>query len=305
MKLFAKKKHFKSHEVRDALVFALPWFIGFFAFTLYPIIRSFMYSFQEYDILHEPKWIGLSNYSKLLTDSRFSASLYNTFYYTMFSVPLQIALALLLAFLMTRKIRGLRIFRSIYFFPSVISGVAVVLVWKLMFQGDYGLINNILSYIGIRGPAWLDNPLWSKPALILMSLWGVGMSMVIYIAAMLGVPTTLYEVAEIDGASGWTQFRKITLPLISPAVFYTLVINIAAALQIFTQVYALTGRPPLAAPGGPADSTLVLVLYLYDQAFTFLKMGYASTLAWVLFLIILILTLFQFKTSKGWVHYEE
>lgn len=303
--LHVKKRRFKRHEVRDALIFASPWFIGFFTFILYPIVRSFIYACQKYDLLHEPKWIGLSNYFKLPADSRFIASLYNTLYYTVFSVPLQIALALLLAFLMTRKIIGLRVFRSIYFFPSVILGIAVVLVWKLMFQGDYGLINNILSYVGIRGPAWLANPAYSKSALILMSLWGAGMSMVIYIAAMLGVPTALYEAAKMDGASGWIQFRKITLPLITPAVFYTLVINIATAFKIFTQVYALTGRPPLGAPGGPADSTLVLVLYLYEEAFTFLNMGYAATLAWVLFLIILVVTLFQFKMSKRWVYYEE
>jgi len=304
MNNFYKKGRFKHQEVRDALVFASPWFLGFFAFIVWPLIRSFVYGFQKYDILHKPSWIGISNYLNLLRDLRFFTSVYNTFYYTVFSVPLQILLALLLASLMTKKIIGLRFFRSVYFLPSVISGVAVTLIWKLMFQGDYGLINNILSYVGIRGPAWLDNPAWSKPALILMSLWSTGMTMIIYIAAMMGVPKQLYEAAKIDGASRWTQFTRITLPFITPAIFYTMVININASLQIFTQVYALTGRPPLGAPGGPADSTLVLVLYLYQKAFTFLDMGYASAMAWILFLIILLITLFQFGIAKKWVHYE-
>ena len=229
--------------------------------------------------------------------------MYNTVYYAGISDPLQIVLALFLAFLLTRDIRGKTIFKSIYFMPSVIAGVAVALIWKLMFQGDFGIINNLLGYIGIEGPIWLDSPLWSKPALILMSTWQVGTIMIIYIAAIQNIPKELYEAAKIDGAHSLTQYIRITIPLISPVIFFTLIIRTIDSFKIFSEVYALTFDNPN-PPGGPAQSTLMLVVYLYEIAFSVVQMGYASTLAWFLLVCVLALTMIHFWLSKKWVYYD-
>lgn len=293
----------KTRNAVDGFIMALPWILGSSVFFYWPIVQTFIYSFESYDVFNPPVWIGISNYKKLFNDGHFIRSLSNTLFYAGISVPLQIIFALFLAFLVTRKIKGNTIFKSIYFMPSVIAGVAVALIWKLMFQGDFGIINNILSYVGISGPPWLDSVRWAKPALILMSTWQVGTIMIIYVAAIQNIPKDLYDAAKIDGAGIWTQFIKITMPMISPVIFFTLIIRTIDSFKIFSQVYALTYDNPN-PPGGPAESTLMIVVHLYTTAFSLIQMGYASTIAWFLCFCVLSLTLIHFWLSKKWVYHD-
>ena len=293
-----------TRERIDGLVMASPWLIGFFVFVLSPTVRTFIFSFQEYDIIHPPVWVGLNNYRRLFSDEVFGTSMYNTAYYSLVSVPLQLLFALFLAFLMGRRIVLKTLITSIYFLPSVITGVAVALIWKLMFQGSYGVLNTLLGYVGITGPVWLDSPEWAKVALVILSLSRIGTFMIIYMAAIQGVPRDLYDAAQIDGAGQVRQFTRITVPIITPAIFFTLIIGFIYSFQIFTEVMSLTINF-VGGPGGPARSTLMLVVYLYQEAFTFLRMGYAATLAWVLLIMVLFLTAVNFWLGKRWVHYEQ
>ncbi|MCE5300088.1 MAG: sugar ABC transporter permease [Spirochaetia bacterium] len=279
--------------------FLSPWILGMILFTGGPIIASFLLAFCNWDLITTPQWIGFDNFARMFTDSRFLASLYNTFYYTLFAVPLGIVGSVLVALLMNQEWKSVRILRTIYYLPSVTAGVASAIIWMWLLNPDFGLINYGLKLIGITGPQWMADENWSKPALIIMSLWGVGGNMIIYLAGLQGVPRQLYEAAEIDGAGMIQKFWNVTVPMLTPVIFFNLIMSIVASFQIFTQVYVMTG-----GQGGPADSTLVLVLYIYQHAFKFHNMGYASALAWVLFIIILIFTLIQFKVSGGWVHYE-
>ena len=292
-----------TRERIDGLVMAAPWLIGFFVFVLSPTVRTFIFSFQDYDIIHPPVWVGFDNYRRLFADEVFGTSMYNTAYYSLVSVPLQLLFALFLAFLMGRRIVLKTLITSIYFLPSVITGVAVALIWKLMFQGSYGVLNTLLGYLGITGPVWLDSPEWAKVALVILSLSRIGTFMIIYMAAIQGVPRDLYDAAQIDGAGQVRQFTRITVPLITPAIFFTLIIGFIYSFQIFTEVMSLTLNF-VGGPGGPARSTLMLVVYLYQEAFTFLRMGYAATLAWVLLIMVLLLTAANFWLGKRWVHYE-
>jgi multiple sugar transport system permease protein len=225
--------------------------------------------------------------------------MYNTFYYTIFSVPLGIIGSIMVALLMNQKWKSVRLLRTIYYLPSVTAGVASAIIWMWLLNPDFGLINYGLSILGIKGPQWMADEVWAKPAFIIMSLWGVGGNMIIYLAGLQGIPRQLYEAAEIDGAGMMQKFRYVTLPMLTPVIFFNLIMSIVWSFQIFTQVYVMTG-----GQGGPADSTLVMVLYIYQQAFKFHNMGYASAIAWVLFIIILLFTMLQFKISGGWVHYE-
>jgi len=232
-------------------------------------------------------------------DKKFWISLGNTFYYTIFAVPLGIVGSILVALLMNQEWKSVRLLRTIYYLPSVTAGVASAIIWMWLFNPDFGLINYGLSMMGIKGPLWLADEAWSKPALVVMSLWGVGGNMIIYLAGLQGVPRQLYEAAEIDGAGLWHKFRHVTIPMLTPVIFFNLIMSIVWSFQIFTQVYTMTG-----GQGGPADSTLVLVLYIYHFAFKYHHMGYACALAWALFLVIMIFTFMQFKIAGGWVHYE-
>jgi multiple sugar transport system permease protein len=278
-------------------LFAAPWLIGCLAFKIGPLCASLYYSFTQYEVLTPPRWIGLENYKALFSDSLFYKSIFNTVYYVALSVPLQIIVALCLAMLLKRERFGTNLFRTIFYVPSVVSGVTLAMIWLWMFNPDFGLINNVLGILGLAEPAWLADPAWAKPALVLMSLWGVGTNMVIYIAALQGVPQELYEAAVIDGSSAFHSFWKITLPMISSVIFFTLVTGIIGSFQVFTQAYVMT-------QGGPANATLFYVMYLYQQAFVYFKMGYASSLAWVLFVIVLIITVIQFRFADRWVYYE-
>ena len=278
-------------------LFASPWIIGFLLWTVGPMLASLVIAFTNWDLITEAKFVGAQNFVAMAADSLVWKSLQVTTVYAVVSVPLQIALGLGLALLLNGNIHFLRFYRTAFYLPSVLSGVAVALLWRWLFSTEFGLFNAMLASIGIRGPSWLGDPQWALPSLILMSLWGVGAGTIIYLAGLQGIPTDLYEAAEVDGASSWVRFWKITLPMMTPVLFFTLVTGFIAALQVFTQAFIMTS-------GGPNNATLFYLLYLYRNAFEYFRMGYASALAWVLFIYILVLTLVLQRSSRYWVYYE-
>lgn len=288
-------------------LFALPYLIGLCVFALYPIAMSFYYSFTRYDIFSSPEWIGLANYTELFGDRFFWTSIYNTLYYTFISVPLGMLVALLLALLLNVKVPGQSFFRTLFFLPSITPLVAASLLWLWIFNARFGLLNSVITPVldflndfldsSLTAPGWLADPGWSKPALILMSLWGVGGTMVLYLAALQDVPQSLYEVAELDGAGPFRRFLSVTLPMISPVLFFTLVMGLIAAFQVFLQAYVMTA-------GGPGDSTTFYCLYLFNNGFLYFRLGYASAMAWILFLLVIAVTFLVFKTTGRYVYYE-
>jgi len=285
-------------EMYTAWLFISPWVLGFIFFLALPIALSVYYSFTAFNVFQPPRWIGLANFRALSTDPLFWKALYNTAYYTFLSVPLMMIISLGIALLLNSKLRGMRIFRTIFFLPSVLSGVGVALLWLWIFNPDYGLINLLLGYLGIEGPLWLYSPQWAKPAMVIMSLWGLGGVMVINLAGLQSVPEQLYEAARVDGASNWAQFRYVTLPMLSPTLFFNFITLTIGSFQVFTQAYIMTG-------GGPVHSTLFYVLYLFQTAFESLRMGYASAMAWILFFVIVTVSLIQIAVSRRLVYYEE
>lgn len=286
----------RQEEIAGWLM-ASPWIVGILLWILGPFAAAGYLSFTDYDILSRSNFVGLENFQTMLTDDPlFWKSMQVTSIYAFVSIPLQIVLGLWLAMLLNTKIRGLAWFRTIYYLPAVLSGVAVSFLWIWVFSADWGVLNYVLSWFGISGPNWLTSERWALPSLILMSLWGVGSGMVIYLAGLQGVPTELYEAAEVDGATAVRKFWHITLPMISPVILFQLIMGIIGALQTFTQGYVMT-------EGGPNDSTLFYVLYLWRNAFERLQMGYASALAWAIFAYILILTLLVLRSSGAWVYY--
>jgi multiple sugar transport system permease protein len=286
---------------REAVLFYLcisPWILGFGLFVLGPVLASLGLSFTRWDLLTDPVFTGVRNYQRMAEDKLFWQSLSVTIRYTLLYVPSELAGGLLLALLMNQKgVRGIRGVRTIYYLPTIISGVAFVVVWMWLFHPEAGLINATLARVGIQGPRWLADPNTALPALWLMSLWGLGRTALIYLAGLKGIPQQLYEAAAMDGAGPWQSFRHVTLPMLTPTIFFNLVLSIIATFQTFTSAFVATN-------GGPLDSTLFYVLYLYRKAFQELQMGYASALAWVLFLIILVLTMLVVRSSQQWVYYE-
>jgi len=275
------------------------WAAGFLLFELGPLLASVFFSFTHYDIVSPARWFGLGNYSMIAVDHLFWQSLKVTCLYSLGGVGLGMVASLATALLLNRKIYGVSLFRTLFYLPSVISGVAVSLLWMWLFNPDLGLINSLLwSLFRIQGPGWIYVEDWALPSLIVMSLWGVGGSIVIYLASLQGIPTELYEAAEIDGADSWVRLLSITLPMMSPVIFFNLIMGIIGSFQVFTQGYVMT-------KGGPHNATLFYVLYLYRYAFQYLQMGYASALAWILFLILLVLTMLVFRSATAWVYYEE
>ena len=293
-----RKLSMRQRESIDFYIAIAPWLIGFFLFTGGPILFSMIMSLTDWSGLTTRNFIGIQNYVTMLSqDKLFWIALKNTFYYAFASVALGTLGALLAAMLLNQKVPGTSIFRTLFYLPSVTSGVAIAIMWIWMFNPQVGMINYLLSLIGIEGPGWLNSQTWAMPALIFMSLWGIGANMIIILAGLQGIPDHLYEAAKIDGASKWTEFRNITIPMLSPVLFFVIIISIIESFQIFTNVYVMTR-------GGPGTATLVYVMHLYLNAFEYQKMGYASALAWVLFLIIMALTLIQLKASNRWVYYE-
>ncbi|MRS03561.1 sugar ABC transporter permease [bacterium] len=288
-------------EARWAYFFISPWIIGFIIFTMGPMIVSLYLSFTDYSLgssISWPTFTGLENYIKLFAqDPKFWHSLGVTVTYAIIAVPLTLFFGFMVAFLLNLKVPGLAVWRTLYYLPSVTPAVAGAILWGIIFNPSFGIMNWFLSLMSIKGPGWLSSQQWALPALIIMSLWGVGGGMIIYLAGLQGIPTTLYEAAEMDGANSFKKLIHITLPLMTPVIFFNLVIGIIGTFQFFTGVYVLTR-------GGPADATLFYNLYLYNNAFRYMEMGYASSLAWVLFVIVLLLTLLVFRSSSLWVYYE-
>ncbi|HLE27622.1 MAG TPA: sugar ABC transporter permease [Anaerolineales bacterium] len=286
-------------EAAWAYAFIAPWLIGFVVFTVGPMIASLYFSFTDYNIVDTPRWIGAANFVNLFRDELFWRSLGITLKYAAFVLPLGLVISYLVAVLLNQKVPGVNLWRTVYFLPSVVAGVAVALLWSRIFDPKFGILNPFLALFGIKGPGWLSDPDWAIPALVIMSLWSVGGSIIIYLAGLQGVPTDLYDAAKVDGATTWQRFRHVTLPMTTPVIFYNLVLGLIGTFQFFTEVYVLTG-----GAGGPARSTLFYNLYLYQNAFKYFHMGYASTMAWVLFTIVLGLTLLIFRSSDIWVYYE-
>jgi len=289
----------KRKQALLGFVFVAPWVIGFLIFGLYPIIKSIYFSLCQYDVLRIPQFIGIKNYTDLLfEDKYFWKSVWNTLFYTAVRTPMCILGSLLLAVLVNKAVKGMKIFRTTFFMPSIITGVVLSSLWLWILNPQYGLINSMLAFFGLHGPLWLQSTTWSKPAIILMSLWSIGGGrMLVFLAAIQGIPKTLYEVAELDGGGWWTKFRYITVPMISPVIFLWSVIEVIFSFQVFTEAYIMT-------QGGPLNSTLFYNLYLYMKAFDDFSMGYASALAWLLLVLTLVVTLIQFKISKKYVHYQ-
>lgn len=284
-------------HLRNGLLFCSPWIIGFSVFLLYPIIASFYYSLTEFSVLQPPAYIGWTNYRELLGDSVFRQAMVNTLYFAALALPLGMVVAIAIALLLNTDVKGMPLYRTIYFLPSLVPTVAAAILWLWIFNGEYGVLNYGLSKIGIHGPNWLSSPVWVKPALIVLSVWGIGNSMVIYLAGLQDVPAHLYEAADLDGAHWLQKIRHVTLPMLSPVILFNLIIGIIGTFQYFAIPYVM-------APNGqPARSAYFIAVDLYDNAFSYLKMGYASAIAWILFLMIAVLTALAFWASKGRVHY--
>ena len=289
-----------SNRVREsawAYLFLAPFFIGLLFFIVGPVFAAFAISFTSWDLLSPPQWVGLDNYRELADDRLFWIALKNTLYFTGVSVPVTLILALGLAALMNRKIRGIEALRAIYFFPVTASIVAVSLLWAWMYTPDFGIINYLLSYLGIPKINWLVDPRMAMPSVIIMSIWrGLGFNIVVFLAGLQSIPRDLYEAADLDGASGWQQFRQITVPLLTPTIFFATIMAIIASFQVFEQTYIMT-------QGGPGNATLTLVYQIFLNGFTYLRMGYASALSFVLFAILFVITIVQVNLQRKWVHY--
>ncbi len=283
------------------LFFVSPFIIGFTIFLLGPMLFSLYGSFTNYNITSRMDFTGMSNYIQMFTRDRiFYTSLYNTLYYVLFIVPLTAIGAVLMAILLNQKMRGIKAYRTIFYLPAVLSGVAVYILWMQLLSPSTGLINTVLSFVGIQGPAWLFEPEWTKPALIIMRLWSIGGTMLLYLATLQNVPTQLYESAQLDGANAIKRFWHITLPMITPIIFFDVVTTFIGAFQIFQEAYVMTDS----GTGGPANSLLFYNLHMWNKAFVAFDMGYAMAMSWVLFFIILILTIINLKLAPRWVHYE-
>jgi multiple sugar transport system permease protein len=280
-------------------IFISPWVFGFLLFTAGPMAFSLALSFFHWNLLDPASFAGLDNYQKAATDPLLRQAIKVTLLYAVLSVPLSTALSLAVALLMNTKVRGIHFFRTVWYLPSLVTGVAQTILFLWVFNPSYGLLNGVLAAVGLHGPAWFNSSFWSLPAVVLMSLWTVGGNMIIYLAGLQDVPAELYEAAELDGTGRWQRFWNITLPQISPVIFFNVVTGLIGAMQVFTQGYIVTQ-----AGGGPDNSLLFLVLYLYKNAFQFFQLGYASALAWILLVMILILTALVFRGSAFWVFYE-
>lgn len=295
-------------NLRNGLLFASPWLIGIAAFLAYPLLFSLYTSFCDYSTLEPPVWVGMQNYTDLVRDPLIYKSLGNTLAYGAIALPGTLIVAMAMALLLHANVRGASVFRTIFYLPCLVPAVAAALLWLWVFNGEHGILNygigrvlgggtRLLNETGIanvappRPPMWLGDPMWAKPALALMAIWSAGSTMIIYLAGLQDVPVELYEAAEIDGAGWWRRLVHVTLPCLSPLIYFTLIVGLIAVLQIFTPAYIMGGGPSGGTIGGPARSTLFYTLYLWAQAFEWLRMGYASAMAWMLFVVIVILTL--------------
>ncbi len=296
-----QRSSLSRREAILGLLYISPWLAGLLIFTAGPIIASAYFSLTDYMILAPPKWVGFANYARALSgrDENFWRAVYNTVYYAVIFVPTSILGSLAAATLLNVRIRGQSVFRTMFFIPSITPAVAAILLWVWIFSPEFGPLNSLLYMVGIQGPPWLGSPVWSKPALIIMALWGAvgGSTMIIFLAGLQGIPRELYEAADIDGASRWQSFRNVTVPMLSPAVFFNLVVGMIGAFRVFTSAFVATS-------GGPMYSTMFYMLHLFQQAFQYLYMGYASALAWLFVLLVLVLVILQVLMATRWVYYE-
>ncbi|MBZ4645977.1 MAG: multiple sugar transport system permease protein [Petroclostridium sp.] len=280
-----------------AVVLLLPNFLGFLIFVFLPVIAAFVLSFAQWDLINPIKWVGFGNYIELFKDEVFIKVFWNTIYFSVGTVPVGIALSLLLAIALDQNIMGIKFYRAAYFLPVISSMVAVAVVWQWIYNPEYGLLNFLLSVIGIKGPSWLSSTTWAMPAIMITNIWkGLGFNMLLFLAGLQGISESYYEAADMDGASWFAKFRHITIPLLSPTTFFVTVMSIINSFQVFDSVFLMT-------KGGPNRSTSVLVHYLYQNAFQYFRMGYASAIAYVLFFLVLFFTLIQLWRQKSWVVY--
>lgn len=290
----------KSKSDWAGYLYIMPWLLGLLLFTIGPMLFSLLLAFSKWDIItgvQSIEWVGLDNFKAIFHDELFYQSLKVTFIFALVSVPLYQIVSLLIAVLLNMRSRGMNVFRLIYFMPSVIPAVAVSMMWVMIFNPEYGILNKALGWFGIQGPAWLQDPSYAIGALIVMGIWGVGNTIIIYLSGLQSVPEDMHEAAELDGAGRIRRFFSITLPMISPTVFFNLIMGIIGGFQYFTQAFVMTN-------GGPLNSTLFYNLYLYNKAFQDYEMGYASALSWILFVIILVFTLIVIRSSSMWVYYQ-
>jgi multiple sugar transport system permease protein len=303
--LVAPRRRFLTLSRRrtiTGLLFASPWIVGFLCFTLYPMAASFYYSLTDYSLIHPPVWIGTGNYTQIVADPDFWTSLGNTLFMVIFDVPLYTLLSFLVALALNQPVRGLPIFRTLFMLPWVMPAAASATLFIFIFNPDYGLLNSALDSVNIMGPSWIYDATWAKPSLILMDLWTTGFGAVLFLAAMQGIPAELYEAASLDGAGGWTRTLRITVPLVSPVTLYSLIIGLIAIFGYFAQAYIFTSSAANGA--GPDNSLLFYMVNLYNAAFRYLRMGYASALAWILFVITLLASLLLLWSSRRWAYYE-
>jgi len=288
----------KYKEALWAYLFILPQAVGILVFIVGAVIVAFLLSFCEWDLVTPFRWVGLRNYIVQLNQPIFWKCLLNTAYFALGHIPLVIIFGLGLALILHKKILGITVYRSVFFLPFVTSSVAISLVWLWLYNPEYGLINSYLSLVGIKGPQWIASLRWAMPSIIILVVWKVvGYNMVLFLAGLTAIPAHLYDAAKIDGAGRWTQFRYVTLPMLSPTIFFILIISIIGSLQLFDEVFIMTR-------GGPANATSVLVHHIYKLAFSFFKIGEASAVAWILFMLIFLVTLVQFLLAKRWVYYR-
>ena len=288
----------RRREAIAGYLFISPWLIGFLLFTVGPMLFSLYISFTRWNIVGDPKWVGLANYQRIFTEDRdFRQALYVTFKYSLIYLPLSTIIGLAMALALHVKLKGVGIFRTALYLPYVVPGIAATLVWVWVLNGRFGLINSMLAWVGVDGPNWFGDPDTALYGIVMISIWGVGGSAVIYLAGLQNIPEHLYEAALVDGANAWQKFRFITIPMLSPTIFYLLIIGLIGVFQTFTSSFVATG-------GGPLKSTFFYMLYIYNKAWESLRMGYASALAWIMFAIIMLITVLVFRSSALWVHYE-
>jgi len=297
---FRKWTHSEKGAFKIGMLFLLPWTIGFIVFTAYPMVASFIYSFSIYHSKRPLEWVGLQNYTSMLSDELFWKALVNTLYMVGIGVPLTLFASFLCAVLLNLKVRGQAFYRVIYFLPSIVPTVAGTILWIWLLNPQTGLVNNLLGSVGIDGPNWRADPDWSKPSLLLLGMWGMGGTIMIYLSGLQDVPQHLIEAAELDGANWWQRLWNITIPMVSPITLFNLITGVIGMFQYFAQAYVFRGGGNL---GDPLNSTMFYSVYLYQNGFLFLKMGYASAMAWVLFIIILLCTLALLKVSDRFTYY--
>lgn len=292
-----QKSTLQRRETIDAYLFLSPWLIGFLLLVAGPMLGSIALTMMRWDLIGDPSWVGLANFRRVMRDPLVRVSLLNTAFYTFLSVPLTLAVSLGTALLLNQRLRFQSVFRTLFYLPSVVPAVANALVWLWILNPDVGLANSILNFFGLPDLLWIYDRSLAKPTFILLTLWGVGNTMIVFLAGLQGIPQSLYEVADIDGANWWQRFRHVTLPMLSPVILFNLIIGIIGSFQVFTSAFILTN-------GGPQNATLFTVLYIYRLGFEQNNMGVASAVAWILFLIILVFSLIQLRLSRSWVYYE-